>query len=105
MAYRILIEVYKVREQGLNDKEKRNSPIFNPAHIVGHTLFMQVLNIGLIRFSLSLVPLFFTPLLPSNTICHQLSHRECFFISYINLANLPACMKHLAAISCRQEDD
>ena len=39
----------------------------------------DVLNIGLLHFPTDeiLFPCFFTPLLPSNPVCHQLSHLEC----------------------------
>ena len=46
--------------------------------------FWQIpLTVGLFHFPLLLDPCFlpfYTPPLPSNPICHQLSHRECFFI-------------------------
>ena len=50
-----------------------------------------MLNIGLFHFPL-LEPcsFLFTPPLPSNPICHQLSHRECFlFTCFIDYYSYP----------------
>ena len=45
-------------KQGLNDKEKQNSPIFSRHTLWNNTLCMHVLHIGLFCFSLSLNPCF-----------------------------------------------
>ena len=76
--------VQKARKQGSNYKGKCNSSIFSTR------ITTKVLNIGLLHFPLLFDPcsLLFTPLLPSNPIYHQLSHRmfvvTCFmeFCSY-----------------------
>ena len=59
---------------------KNEIVLYLARHMYDNTLFMQVLNI-VFPYHSTLVPFLFTPLLPSNPISHQLSHRECFLIS------------------------
>ena len=39
----------------------------------------------------TLVSFHFTPLLPSNPICHKLSHRECLILVYLYLLICHVC--------------
>ena len=67
----------------MNDKEKRNSPIFSTC--MNNVLSYNVCRAKYRTISFFLIiqplfPCFFTPLLPSNPIYHQLSHRQCFYL-------------------------
>ena len=72
------IEVKKARNQGSNNKGKCNNPIFWTQIKSTCDILQIVLNIGLLLIIRPLFTCFFTPLLPSNPIYYQLSHRECF---------------------------
>ena len=55
---------------GVKRKETRVSPIFHT--FVGHCV--RKIDNYIFPYYITLVSFLFTPLLPSNSICHQLSH-------------------------------